>query len=270
MAINKSDPIVAAGSVLLDYEGAVALVTLSHPGRLNAISVSMWRDLRRIFIELSANKHLRCVVLRGEGGNFAAGADIREFPQERASLAGVMHYHQQILAPALDAIGACVHPVLAQIEGVCVGGGLEIASQCDLRIAGESSRFGVPINRLGFPMAPEEMRGLLTLTGRAVTLEILLEGRIFGAAQAMAKGLLTRVLPDAEVAGNVMSTARRLTKGAPLAARINKQTVARLCARSEPLTESEFRAFFDYAESHDHHEGVRAFLAGQEPVFSGD
>src|SRR3546814_2188346 len=81
-----------------------------------------------------------------------------------------------------------MHPVLAQIEGVCVGGGLEIASQCDLRIAGESSRFGVPINKLGFPMAPDEMRGLLALAGRAATLEILLEGRVFAAAEAMTKG----------------------------------------------------------------------------------
>src|SRR5690606_24721696 len=149
-------------------------------------------------------------VIRGEGGNFAAGADIREFPAHRADLDGVMNYHTQVLAPALDAIGSCLHPVLAQIDGVCVGGGLEIASQCDLRIAGASARFGVPINRLGFPMAPGEMRGLLALAGRAVTLEILLEGRVFDAAEAMAKGLLTRIVPDQDVSSDVMRTARRL------------------------------------------------------------
>lgn len=266
MAIGQS----AGGSVLLAYEGPIALVTLSHPGRLNAISMSMWQDLATAFTQLSGNNNLRCVVLRGADGNFAAGADIREFPQARADLAGVMRYHTQVLAPALAAIAACMHPVLAQIEGVCVGGGLEIASQCDLRIAGSSSRFGVPINRLGFPMAPDEMRGLLGLVGKAVTLEILLEGRVFGAAEAMSKGLLTRVLPDADVAEDVMRTARRLALGAPMAARINKQTAARLCARPEPLTESELGAFFNYAESRDHQEGVRAFLAGQEPEFSGD
>lgn len=266
MAIGQS----TSGKVLLTYEGSIALVTLSHPGRLNAISVSMWRELATLFTQLSSNTDLRCVVLRGADGNFAAGAYIREFPQERGDLAGVMRYHTQILAPALAAIATCVHPVLAQIEGVCVGGGLEIASQCDLRIAGNSSRFGVPINRLGFPMAPDEMRGLLALAGRAATLEILLEGRVFGAAEAMSKGLLTRVLPDAEVANDVMRTAQRLATGAPMAARINKQTVARLCAYPDPLTESELRAFFNYAESRDHQEGVRAFLAGQEPEFSGD
>jgi enoyl-CoA hydratase/carnithine racemase len=270
MAIASPDSSAASGKIIVEYEGPIALVTLSHPGRLNAISISMWRELARVFTELSSNKDLRCVVLRGEGGNFAAGADIREFPRERADLAGVMHYHTQVLGPALAAIGACLHPVLAQIQGVCVGGGLEIASQCDLRIAASTSRFGVPINRLGFPMAPAEMQGLLALVGRATTLEILLEGRVFGASEAMAKGLLTRVVPDAEVVADVMHAARRLARGAPLAARINKQTVARLCANPEPLTDSELRAFFNYAESRDHREGVKAFLAGQEPVFSGD
>lgn len=258
------------GRVLLELDGPLAFVTLSHPGRLNAITVSMWQELARIFTDLNADPQLRCVVVRGEGGNFAAGADISEFPVQRADLASVMHYHNGILAPALSAIAGCMHPVLAQIQGVCVGGGLEIASQCDLRIASADARFGVPINRLGFPMAPEEMRGLLALAGRAVTLEILLEGRVFGAAEALAKGLLTRVLPDAEVQDDVMRTARRLARGAPLAARLNKKTVARLSASQEPLTDAELRELFSYAQSRDHREGVRAFLAGNEPVFTGE
>ena len=120
-------------------------------------------ELRAVFDQLAADNALRCVIVRGEGGNFAAGADIREFPAERADMAGVQRYHREVLAPALAAVAACPHPVVAQIEGVCVGGGLEIASQCDLRIAGASARFGVPINRLGFPMAPDEMRGLIAL-----------------------------------------------------------------------------------------------------------
>jgi len=261
---------LSEGRILLEYDGPIAIVTLSHPGRLNAITVSMWQELARIFMELNANAQLRCVVIRGEGGHFAAGADIREFPAQRADLAGVMRYHMGVLAPALSAIAACVHPVVAQIHGVCVGGGLEIASQCDLRIASADARFGVPINRLGFPMAPDEMRGLLALAGRAVTLEILLEGRVFGAAEAMEKGLLTRVLPGAQVQDDVMRTARRLARGAPLAARLNKKTVARLCASPEPLTEHELQELFSYAYSRDHREGVKAFLAGVEPVFTGE
>lgn len=271
MAVTDTGRAVApAGKVLVTYDGAIAGVTLCHPGRLNAITVAMWNSLAAVFTELSANARLRCVVIRGDGGNFAAGADIREFPEQRADRASVVRYHTQILAPALDAIANCPHPVLAQIEGVCVGGGLEIASRCDLRIAASSARFGVPINRLGFPMAPDEMRGLLALAGPAVTLELLLEGRVFDAAEAMSKGLLTRMLPDHELNDDVMRTARRLAKGAPLAARINKQTVARLRDSPEPLTPAELHAMFDYAESRDHQEGVAAFLAGRKPIFSGD
>lgn|SRR5690606_8491577 len=270
MAVNGSSAPEGKGRILLELEGPIALVTLSHPGRLNAITVSMWQELARTFTELSADETLRCVVVRGEGDNFAAGADISEFPKYRADIDGVIHYHTRILAPALKAIANCMHPVLAEIQGVCVGGGLEIASQCDLRIAAHDSRYGVPINRLGFPMAPDEMRGLLALAGRAVTLEILLEGRVFGAEEAKAKGLLTRILPADKVHEEVMATARRLSRGAPLAARINKQTAARLCPNPEPLTEAELKEFFRYAQSRDHREGVRAFLAGSEPVFTGD
>lgn len=257
------------GRVLLEREGDLAWVTLSHPGRLNAITVGMWRELRDVFDAIARDGSLRCVIVRGEGGNFAAGADIREFPAQRADAAGVQHYHREVLAPALQAVAMCPHPVVAQIEGVCVGGGLEIASQCDLRIAGESARFGVPINRLGFPMAPDEMSGLLALVGRAATLAILLEGRVFGAAEARELGLLTRVVPDDQVAIAARRSAERIAAGAPLAARINKRLSRRLAAGGA-LTEDEYQDYFSYADSRDHKEGVRAFLAGVDPSFSGD
>lgn len=266
--LSPSSP-SATGRVLLSREGGLVRITLSHPGRMNAVTVAMWRQLAQTFAALSADGSVRCVILAGEGGNFAAGADIREFPHERHDRVSVLQYHRHTLAPALDAIADCPHPVVARIDGVCVGGGLEIASQCDLRIAGESARFGVPINRLGFPMAPDEMRGLLALAGHAVTLELLLEGRILDAAQAASKGLLTRVVPDADLDAEVLRCASRIMRGAPLAARINKQTAHRL-RRCEPLEEDEYETFFSYAESRDHTEGVRAFLAGEEPTFSGD
>lgn len=259
-----------SGDVLLDVADGVARVTLSHPGRLNALTVGMWDGVARVFGELARRRDLRCVVMTGGEGNFAAGADIREFPRERGDLDGVMRYHTRILAPALRAVADCPHPVVARIEGVCVGGGLELASQCDLRIAARSARFGVPINRLGFPMAPGEMQGLLALVGRAVTLEILLEGRIFGADEALSKGLLTRVTDDGELDAEVARTVARLMRGAPQAARENKRMSARLTPPASPLSEAELRAAFAYADSHDHREGVRAFLAGEEPIFNGE
>ncbi|AOB30672.1 enoyl-CoA hydratase [Bordetella sp. H567] len=259
----------AAGRVLCRREGAVARVCLSHPGRMNAITVAMWRELARLFQALSVDRTLRCVVVQGEGGHFAAGADIREFPQARGDMASVVRYHREILAPALAAIESCPHPVVARINGVCVGGGLEIACQCDLRIAARTARLGAPINRLGFPMAPDEMRGLLKVAGHAVTLELLLEGRILQAEEACAKGLLTRVVDDAELDGEIERCVGRVLAGAPQAAQLNKRMAARL-SRGEPLNDEEYRRFFSYAESPDHREGVRAFLAGEAPTFTGD
>ena len=219
------------GRVRLEIDGHLAWVTLSHPGRLNAITVGMWGELRAVFDQLAADNALRCVIVRGEGGNFAAGADIREFPAERADMAGVQRYHREVLAPALAAVAACPHPVVAQIEGVCVGGGLEIASQCDLRIAGASARFGVPINRLGFPMAPDEMRGLIALAG-AAALAILLEGRVFGADEARGLGLLTRVVDDAQVATEARRSAERIAQGA--AGRPHQQAPVAQAGRRRP------------------------------------
>lgn len=257
------------GRVLSEIQDHVAWVTLSNPGKLNALSAGMWRSLQRIFETLAGDRSVRCVVLRGEDGNFAAGADISEFPQARADFDGVYDYHVGMIAPALRAIGQCPHPVIAQIEGVCVGGGLEVASQCDMRIAGESARFGVPIARLGFSMAPHEMRGLLALAGKAVTLEILYEGRVFGAAEAQAKGLLNRVVADGDVAESVRQSVSRILRGAPIAARLNKRIANRLAGGDLDLSEAELRACFEYADTHDHQEGVRAFLAGEDPVFQG-
>ena len=258
-----------SGIVLFAVEGTTATVTLSHSGKLNAISAQMWQALADGFTRLSADISLRCVVVRGADGNFAAGADIAEFPVVRGDEAAVRRYHMEIIAPALQAIANCRHPTVAKIEGVCVGGGLEIACHCDLRIAADNSRFGVPINRLGFPMAPGELQGLLALAGRAVALEILLEGRVFDAAEARDKGLLTRVVPAGALAAEVDAAVRRITAGAPAAARINKATIRRLSPQPQPLNAEELDAHFAYAEGGDHAEGVAAFLARRPPQFEG-
>lgn len=258
----------SAGEVQIERKHAVATVTLSNPGKLNAISVSMWRILAEKFTAFAGDSTLRCVVVRGANGNFAAGADIEEFPRERADLEGVINYHQNILAPALRAIAECPQPIVALIDGVCVGGGLEIASQCDLRIASASARLGVPINQLGFPMAPEEFRGLLAVAGRAVTLELLLEGRVLSATEAHAKGLLTRIVESDALESSVQESVTQILRGSPQAARFNKQTLRRLTPQPAPFGEEELRAFYAaWCNSPDHREGVSAFLEKRRPVF---
>jgi len=255
-------------SVIAEPAGDVLTVWLDHPGKMNAITVAMWHAMREIFTSASKDQHLRCVVVRGKGGAFAAGADITEFPRERGTLEGVMHYHQEILAPALHAIGRCPHPVIAAIDGVCVGGGLEIASQCDLRLATAGSRFGAPINRLGFPMAPEEFRALLTLAGRSVTMELLLEGRILNAEQAERRGLVTRIVADGTLDEELADMLNNLRKGGPLAARINKQTLRKLSPEVPAWNDAELKAFYQaWAEGDEHREGVIAFLESRPASF---
>lgn len=253
--------------IFLEKNGAIATVILSNPNKRNALTVNMWRTLAQSFHQLSQEKNLRCVILRGAGEHFSAGADIEEFPTVRHDLESSKRYHMGLIAGALEAISGCLHPTIAAIEGNCVGGGLEIACACDLRIASAEARFGIPINQLGFPLAPIELRAMLHLLGKAATLEILLEGRIFSAGEAKEKGLLTRVVENLET--EVAQTAERIARGAPLAARVNKQLVRRLSPPAAPLSEHDMNDAFSFLDSQDYREGIQSFIEKRTPVFTG-
>ncbi len=257
--------------IVLVRDGNVATVTLDNPAKLNALTVAMWQDLARVMRELSADDALRCVVLRGAGDKaFAAGADIAEFATVRNTREQGVVYHREHVFGALHAVAECRHPVVAMIHGPCVGGGLELACQCDLRIAGESARFGVPINRLGFSIAYDELAAVLPVVGRAAALEILLEGRVWDAREAFAKGLLTRVVSDEKLAEEVAATVARIGAGAPLVARWHKQFVRRLTPHAAPLTAKEIDDSFAYFETEDFRIGYAAFLNKQKPEFTGE
>jgi enoyl-CoA hydratase/carnithine racemase len=168
----------------------------------------------------------------------------------------------------IEAIARCRHPVVAQIHGICVGGGLEIAGLADIRICGESSRFGVPINRLGLVMAYAEIGSLIALAGEAAALEILLEGRVFDAREAMEKGLVSRVVPDDRVEREARETAQRIADGAPLVARWHKKFARRL-RDAAPITAAEYDEGFACFGTEDFRIGYQAFLAKQKPEFQG-
>ncbi|MDQ9169930.1 enoyl-CoA hydratase-related protein [Oxalobacteraceae bacterium R-40] len=254
-------------SIAVEKDGFIATVTISNPGKLNAIASGMWIALQQSFSRLSQDDELRCVILRGEDSDFAAGADIEEFPQVRATKEQAINYHANLIAPALHAVAQCTHPTVAAIDGICVGGGLELACACDIRIASPASRFGIPINLRGFPLAPGEMEGLLNLVGKATVLEILLEGRIFDASEAREKGLIHRIASD--VYTHAQETAQRIAAGAPLAARMNKKLVRRLAPGISALTDQEIQDAFSYMSSADYREGVQSFIQKRKPSFTG-
>lgn len=246
--------------------GEIATLTLNNPDKLNAIDLAMWQQLAASMQRLAEDDAIRCVVIRGAGdAAFAAGGDLEEFVTARATLDQALHYHGEV-ARALNVIADCPHPTVALIKGACIGGGLEIAGVCDLRIAGESTRFGAPINKLGFSMYPGEMEGLLRLAGPAVIKEILLEGRILNAREAYEKGLLTRVVGDEQVEDEAYATARRICSGAPLVAGWHKQWIRRLLD-GRPLSEQERADSFAFLDTEDYKEGLSAFLEKRKPVF---
>ena len=253
--------------ILCQRDGAIATVTLVNPDKLNALNAAMWSRLREVMQDLAADSELRCVILRGEGAAFAAGGDLEEFRTARANVDLALAYHEAV-GEALAAIESCPHPTVAAILGPCVGGGLEIACACDLRIAGEGAKFGAPIMKLGFSMYPGELAGFLKLAGPAVAKEILLEGRLLNAAEAYAKGLLTRVVADDAVLAEAQATAARIAAGAPLVARWHKQWIARLL-QDRPLTPEEKRASFAFLDTQDYAEGLAAFLEKRPPRFTG-
>jgi enoyl-CoA hydratase/carnithine racemase len=260
--MNMSDP------VYIERNGTIATVVLNNPEKLNALSFGMWMRLGEAMRELEADEDVRCIVLRGAGEKaFAAGADIAEFEKVRTNAKVAKDYGDKIEG-TMRAVAECRHPTVAMIHGVCVGGGLEIASQCDLRICGASSRFGIPINKLGLVVGYGEMQALIELIGRATALEILLEGRVFGADEAKQKGLVNRVVADDQVEAEALAASARIAAGAPLVARWHKKFARRL-ADPRPLTEAERDEGYACFDTEDYRIGFKAFLAKQKPQFKG-
>ena len=247
-------------------DGAIATVVLNRPEKLNALTKTMWRQLGEAIEVLDRDDDVRCVIIRGAGESaFSPGNDIGEFATERSNKTQAIDYGHAMHTTAA-ALANCRHPMIAQIHGICVGGGLEIAALCDLRICG--SRFGAPVKNLGLVMAYPGMAPLVRLVGPAIALEILLEGRIFDAQEALAKRLVTRVVPDGQVATESQATAQRIAEGAPLAARWHKKFAQRL-ANPRPLSDAEYDECYDCFDTEDFRTGYEAFLAKRKPVFSG-
>jgi enoyl-CoA hydratase len=262
-----------SGCIVFDAAGpdGVARVLLANPGKHNAIDVAMWRDLRTLFERLQSlpvGDAPRAVIVCGEGGQFASGGDIQEFATFRFDEAKLHDFHEHTVAPALHAMLACDVPLLAQIDGACIGGGFEIAACCDIRVCGAASRFGAPIAKLGFPMAPSELALLARVASPATLREMLLEAHLIGAERALQLGLVHAVVADADVAGHALQRARAMAALPAHAARINKRTLRQLASGGP--TADERRAHFSYAPHAAHVEGITAFIEKRAPRFQTD
>ncbi|MGO4831173.1 enoyl-CoA hydratase/isomerase family protein [Rhizobiaceae sp. 2RAB30] len=245
----------------------IATVLMNRPEKRNAFTMEMYCDFGAAFASLDADDSVRCIVVRGAGGAFCAGSDIGGFSEDRDGRTQAREYADFTLQMT-DRLKDTRHPTIACIEGVCVGGGLEIASMCDIRIAGRSSRFGIPINRIGITLDYRELADLVAVIGHARALEILLEGQVFGADVAMEKGLLTRIVDDAAVADDAYAAAARIAASAPLVNRWHKKFVRRL-RDDRPITPEESDEAYACFDTEDYRLGREAFGQKLKPVFVG-
>lgn len=253
----------------LSRNGTVTTVALNRPERMNALNLPMWRGLAAAFEAIATDSSVHVVVLRGAGTTvFAPGADIDEFDTHRANAEQTKAY-DLVMRKALDAVRACPQPVVAAIYGPCVGGALELACCCDLRISARSGRFGVPINKISVVMAYPELATIRRVIGPAATLEILLEGRVFDADEALAKRLVNRVVDDADMEAEIAATAKRISAGAPLANRWHKAFIRRLDDPA-PISESELDECYRFLATDDYAEGLAAFRAKRKPSFKAE
>jgi len=256
--------------ILSATDGFTGTLTFNNPERHNAVSLEMWRSAAKVLEEFAADPAVRFVVLAGAGGKaFVSGADISKFESERASMEGVAEYNatverlQQIL---LD----YPKPTLAMIRGYCIGGGVNIAAACDLRVCNESSRFAIPAAKLGLGYGLLSVRRLMDLVGAQFVSEILFTARQFDAAEALQMGLVNRVVPDTEIVEYVSHIGTTIGGNAPLTIRAMKRIVSELLKdeqdRDIDACELLVKQCF---ESADYQEGRRAFMEKRKPIFTG-
>jgi enoyl-CoA hydratase/carnithine racemase len=262
----------ATGSekMLAHAEGAIGWLVFNNPARHNAASLEMWEAVPRIVERFLAEEAVRVIVVRGAGRRaFVSGADISEFESVRNSREETIRY-DAVGEAAMNSLFHAGKPTVAMINGYCIGGGAAIAVVCDLRIASDTSRFGVPAARLGVGYRSSGVKKLVELVGPSFAKEIFYTGRQFSAQEALAMGLVNRVVPEEQLENHVRELAGTLAGNAPLTLAAVKATVGELVreagtrdlAASEALVEACFA-------SEDYVEGRRAFMEKREPRFRG-
>jgi enoyl-CoA hydratase/carnithine racemase len=257
--------------LLLEKDGPIGWIVFNQPEKRNAVSQEMWELMADYSKDVSADDAIRVVILRGAGDRaFVAGADISQFKDRRRNMADEEEY-ARISARGHDALANLTKPLLAMIHGYCVGGGVGIAITCDMRIAADDARFGIPAARLGLGYKWGGMEKLMKLVGPAYTKEIFFTARTdFSAEDALRMGLVNRVVPKAELERFTREYAQTIAGNAPLTIRSAKATVEQLM---HPPADRDLamldRMIADCFNSQDYQEGVKAFGEKRRPKFQG-
>lgn len=257
----------APGTVRTEAAENVGWVTISNPARHNALSIAMMRTLGEGLRHLDADPAIRVIVLRGDGTTaFAAGADISEFEGQQNS-AEARRSADRIVSELFGTLEGLSTPLIAMIHGHCLGAGVAIALGADFRIAAEDARFAIPAARLGIGYPVALTHALVHAVGQGHAAEILFTGRTFMASEALAAGLVNRMLPASELQDAVTTLTAAIAANAPLSVRAAKAAIA---AFADPTRQSTANALTEACTtSADAREGQRAFMEKRKPRFSG-
>ena len=256
--------------LLARKEAGVGIVTFNNPDRHNAVSLDMWQACARVLEQFATDDEVRVVVLTGAGGKaFVSGADISKFESERGSLAAARSYNAKAEA-AFGGIYEFPKPTIAMIRGYCIGGGVGVATCCDLRICSDDSRFAVPAAKLGLGYGYAGLKRLVDIVGPSYAKEIFYTARQFDAQEAYAMGLVNRVVPAAELESTVNSITDMICANAPLTIKAVKFTVGEILKDESKRNVAHVNELVEQCfASRDYTEGRTAFMAKRKPVFTG-